>query len=80
MQIIPDDMNLAGSYRYIGDTLSDVIANVARRTVNDDMDTAVEQLNSQLVAFGAVKVTDDAAWCRYAIDASRRGEPLSIVI
>jgi hypothetical protein len=80
MQIVPDDMHSAGTYRYIGDTLGDVITHVARRTVDDDLDTAVEVLKSQLVAFGASRVADDSAWCRYAVDAARRGEPLSIVV
>lgn len=80
MQLMPEDMQLVGTYRYIGDTLGDVIDNVARRTADDDMETAVAALNAQLAAFGAIRVTEDAAWCRYAIDASRRGEPLSIVV
>jgi hypothetical protein len=62
MQMVPDDMNHVGTFRYIGDTVSDV------------------KLNSQLAAFGAARVTEDAAWCRYALEASRRGEPLSVVV
>jgi hypothetical protein len=80
MQMVPDDMNHVGTFRYIGDTVSDVIQHVARRTAGDDEETAVAQLNSQLAAFGAARVTEDAAWCRYALEASRRGEPLSVVV
>jgi phage tail sheath protein FI len=80
MHIKAGDADVVGTYRYIGDTLSDVISHLARRTADEDMDTAVASLTAQLAAFGASRVAEDAAWCRYAIDASRRGEPLTVVL
>jgi hypothetical protein len=80
MQIVRDESNLVGSYVYIGDRLAEVIHRVARGIADDDIDAGFEALSRQLEDMGASRFTEDAAWCRYALNASRRGEPLTVVL
>lgn len=68
------------TYEYIGDKAFGIINDVARRITAGDLDTAVEELETQFLALGAPRATEDRAWCRYALEASCRGEPLAIVV
>jgi hypothetical protein len=80
MDCVPDDLRHAGTYHYIGDTIAALIDQVAQQTAGDDSATALSTLTAHLVDLGAPRCTEDAAWCRLALEASRRGEPLTVVV
>jgi hypothetical protein len=80
MEYVPNGLRLASTYRYIGDTIAELIDQVARESAGDDVETAVTTLTAHLIDLGAARCTEDPAWCRYALEASRRGEPIIVVV
>jgi hypothetical protein len=61
MGYVPNDLRLASTYRYIGDTIAELIDRVARESAGDDIETALTILTAHLVDVGAARCTEDPA-------------------